>query len=276
MKKTLSLVLSIVFIISSFSVFAYADSTVDRIDITVYSDIGQLNYKDAQYIYTIDTEGFKTLERSSLKVYYDDRPYYESFYEGETYLLGFTIYCEGKMDIGEDFDVYVNGEKLTALEDYIIVYNPESNRTLIQIAYSITVTGFVLREVLKCEITVPDSTTIGWKNKASICASVKDFPSLGLFEIAWYEGDKMISANKVKSTGNGLLTEPFVTEPLTSEHTYTAKIVYYNDYTGQYQIMSRQNQEKAITITVKTGFFDKIIYFFQHLFGKDTVELKAI
>lgn len=103
-------------------------------------------------------------------------------------------------------------------------------------------------------IKVPSGKTIGWKYKAKMTATA-DLPEG--YHIVWYEGS-------TEKSNNATLT----TENLTSSHTYTAKIADKNG-----KIVSLADQEKSVTVNVKTGFFDKLVSFFQRLFGSDVTTL---
>lgn len=285
MKKVLSIALSMVIVFSCFFVCGYAVDIINRIDLTVYSEIGNLQYSDFGYIYTIDTEGFNPLNNGPLLVYYNNQPYYDGLIVGKTYTLVVNIYRDGQMKIGEDFNIFINNESLDSLDDYMIVYNPESDRTLIKIIYDVTVTAVAYKNYLGLTINMPEGKTIGWKNKAEISAPISGY--MGPFQelldtmfIGWYEGDNLLSVTKADAlanvlASNGSRVHYFSTERLKTSHTYTARIVVYDG--SEYTVVSRFNQEKSITINVKTGFVDKITYFFQRLFGQDTVvEIKYI
>lgn len=283
MKKVLSIALSMVIVFSCFSIYVHAVEKVDRIDLTVYSDIGNLKYSAYDLIYTVDTEGFNRLEYNynPLLTYYNNEPYYNDLNVGKTYTLVMNFYCDGQMEIGENFNIYVNGEALNPVDDYIMVYNPESNRTLIKVIYEVTVTAVAYLNCLRLTINMPEGKTIGWKNKAHIFAPLSGYIGpygelLDTISIGWYEGDKLISVTKPDALSSyDRYRYYFDTERLKESHTYTAKIVVDNG--SEYIVASRYNQEKSITINVKAGLFDKITYFFQRLFGQDpVVEIKYI
>lgn len=103
-------------------------------------------------------------------------------------------------------------------------------------------------------ITVPNSNKIGWKYRAKMTASA-NLPEG--YHLVWYEGNTPVSDEAT-----------FTTNQLTSDHTYTAKIA---DASGK--IVSSVSQEKSVTVSVKTGFFDKLISFFSRLFGNDITTL---
>ncbi len=281
MKRLISFVLSAILAVLCCTVFAYAEKKTERIDLTVWSDIGGISTSNSNYIYRIDTEGFYKAS-SPLKAYYlNNRE--SSFIEGLKYQLELKIYCEGELNTAENFGVYVNSEKLNQ-EDYLIEYDSVYNQTFLTVKYDVTVDyRIIYKDPLYYEIIVPDNQTVGWKNKAKISAAVKSLSSELNCYLAWYENDKMVGVSKLKYDYNvgGVtytevhVSEPFITEPLTSSHTYTAKFVIYDSDLDEYQIVSQHRQEKSFTIDVKSGFFDKILYFFQLIFGKDTVDVKV-
>jgi len=279
MKKTISVIMSIVVILSCFAVCCYAADKVDRIDLTVYSDIGNLNYNDPQYICTVDNAP-DTLQSGVLLTYYNNQPYYANLKTGETYTLVLGFYFAGQLEISENFNIYVNNKALTPGDDYMMVYNPESNQTLLKVTYDVTVTAVAYKDVLNLTINLAGSTTIGWKNKAYISAPLSGFKdgtnpyneTLNMIKVGWYEGDELIAVTEPEMLyyyKSNSRTKCFCTERLTSAHTYTVKIVMLRKSENQYVAVSRPSQEKSITISVKTGFFDKITYFFQRLFGQD-------
>lgn len=281
MKRIISLVLSVILAVSYCTVFGYAEKKTDRIDLTVWSDIGGISTSNADYIYRIDTEGFYKAS-TPLQAYFENH-LENSFIEGVKYQLELNIYCEGEMKTADNFGIYVNREKLNR-DDYSIEYNSVYNQTFLTVKYDVTVDyRIVYKDPLNYEIIVPDNQTVGWKNKAKISAAVKSLSSELNCYLAWYENDKMVGVSKLKYDYNvgGVtytkvyVSEPFITEPLTSSHTYTAKFVIYDSDLDEYHIVSQHRQEKTITIDVKSGFFDKILYFFQLIFGKDTVDVKV-
>ncbi len=106
-------------------------------------------------------------------------------------------------------------------------------------------------DISKVTINAPSGNhTINWKYRAQLTASA-DLPDG--YKIIWYENGKPVSDSN-----------DFITGALTDAHTYTAKIV---DSTGK--TVSTQEQEKTVTIEVKSDFFTKIISFFMRLFGSD-------
>lgn len=121
--------------------------------------------------------------------------------------------------------------------------------------FTLKVTYYFVDMYRTSETTVSSSNKIGWKYRAKISAYAANLP-LG-YHLVWYEGDTQVSNEATFTTG-----------ALTSNHTYTAKIA---DETGK--IVSAAEQEKSVTVSVKTGFFDKLISFFSRLFGNDITTL---
>lgn len=111
-------------------------------------------------------------------------------------------------------------------------------------------------DLSKVRITAPSGKKqINWKYKAQLVASAVDLPSD--LHLAWYEGDKIVCDNA-----------EFITDNLTSNHTYTIKIIDKNK-----KVVSDASQEKTVEVDVKDDFFTKIISFFSRLFGGDIIKL---
>lgn len=112
-------------------------------------------------------------------------------------------------------------------------------------------------DVSKAVITAPSGTkTVNWKYKAHLFASASNLPDG--YKVVWYEGKAKVSDGSDYTSAN-----------LTSNHTYTAKIV-----DGSGKIVSTSAQEKTVTITVKTDFISKLISFFSRLFVGDVTDIK--
>ena len=112
-------------------------------------------------------------------------------------------------------------------------------------------------------LSVPSSATVSYRSKVTITVTADKVPS-GFF-VALYEGETQIAKgdNNAVSHNAGQMK---------TGKTYTARIV---DANGSVQSNTEGKLEKTFTITVKTGFFDKVKAFFQSLFGLlPKVELK--
>ncbi|MBR4766930.1 MAG: leucine-rich repeat domain-containing protein [Clostridia bacterium] len=111
-------------------------------------------------------------------------------------------------------------------------------------------------DVSTATVSAPTGTkSLNWRYRAHLVASAENLPER--CHIAWYEGNTKVSDNADFTTGS-----------LTSNHTYTAKIV---DASGT--VVSNSAQEKTVKVEVKTDFFSKIISFFSRLFGSDVVDI---
>lgn len=110
-----------------------------------------------------------------------------------------------------------------------------------------------LEKVQSVTITVPDSNFVNWKYRAILTTSSDALPEG--YHVAWFEGETLVEDGDVLTT-----------DPLTSGHKYTAKIV---DSDGI--VVSKESQNKSVVVLVKDGFFDKIISFLTRLFGNDII-----
>ena len=110
-------------------------------------------------------------------------------------------------------------------------------------------------DISKVSITAPSGNkTINWKYRAQLTATAT-LPAG--YKVLWFENGKAVSDSGEFTTG-----------ALTEAHTYTAKIV---DSTNK--PISKESQEKKVTIEVKSDFFTKIISFFSRLFGSDITKI---
>ena len=114
-----------------------------------------------------------------------------------------------------------------------------------------------INDISKVTISAPTGTkSVNWRYRAHLVASAANLPAG--YHVAWYEGNTKVSDNADYTTGS-----------LTSDHTYTAKIVDANG-----NVVSNSSQEKTVKVEVKSDFFSKIISFFSRLFGSDLVDIK--
>ena len=113
------------------------------------------------------------------------------------------------------------------------------------------------------KLNVPQSTEVGYKSTVTVTATAEDVPE-GYF-VALYDGDIQLAKGDNK-------TVSYTMTKMKAGKTLTAKII---DSNGNVQSTADGKMEKDITITVKTGFFDKVKAFFLGLFGLlPKVELK--
>ena len=113
------------------------------------------------------------------------------------------------------------------------------------------------------KLNVPQPATVGYKSTVTVTATAEDVPE-GYF-VALYDGDIQLAKGDNK-------TVSYTMTKMKAGKTLTAKII---DSNGNVQSNADGKLEKQITITVKTGFFDKVKAFFQSLFGLlPKVELK--
>lgn len=110
-------------------------------------------------------------------------------------------------------------------------------------------------DISKVTISAPSGKkTINWKYRAQLTATAS-LPSG--YRVLWFENGKKVSDSGEFTTGN-----------LTETHTYTARIVDSSN-----KVVSKESQEKTVTIEVKSDFFTKIISFFSRLFGSDITKI---
>jgi uncharacterized repeat protein (TIGR02543 family) len=113
------------------------------------------------------------------------------------------------------------------------------------------------------KLNMPQSAEVGYKSTVTVTATAEGVPE-GYF-VALYDGDTQIAKGDNKTVSCTM-------KKMTGSKTLTAKIV--NDH-DEVQSNADGELKKDITITVKTGFFDKLIAFFKGLFGLlPKVELK--
>ena len=140
-RRLLAVFLSAVFILSA-AVIADAEYLIDRIDFRVNSNIAGLTYVKYDRIFSVENEGFYYLYSpvygSALTAYKDGRSFSGRFEDGEEYLLNMNVFYPGEMPVSEDLKIYANGQQLSyEKSEYRIVYNPDTDRTLIGISFSI-------------------------------------------------------------------------------------------------------------------------------------------
>ncbi len=113
------------------------------------------------------------------------------------------------------------------------------------------------------KLNVPQPATVEYKSTVTVTATAESVPD-GYF-VALYDGDTQLAKGDNKTVSCTI-------KKMTGGKTLTAKIV--NDH-DEVQSNADGKLEKQITITVKTGFFDKVKAFFLGLFGLlPKVELK--
>ncbi len=104
-------------------------------------------------------------------------------------------------------------------------------------------------------LNVPQSAEVGYKPTVTVTATAEDVPE-GYF-VALYEGDTQLAK------GDNI-TVSYTMTKMKAGKTLTAKVI---DSNGNVQSNADGILKKDITITVKTGFFDKVKAFFLGLFG---------
>ena len=138
-------------------------------------------------------------------------------------------------------------------------------------SYSFTVTEKVtltakfekVNPTQNAKLNVPQSTEVGYKSTVTVTATAEDVPE-GYF-VALYEGDTQLAKGDNKTVSCTM-------KKMTEGKTLTAKVI---DLNGNVQSNADGKLEKEITVSVKTGFFDKVKAFFLGLFGLlPKVELK--
>ena len=104
-------------------------------------------------------------------------------------------------------------------------------------------------------VNVPEDVTVDYKSNVTVTATASGLPAGYL--VALYDGGKQLA----KSDSG---TVSYSMGKMKESKTLTAKII---DVQGNAQANTDGILEKDFTITVKTGFFAKLIAFFKGLFG---------
>ena len=127
-----------------------------------------------------------------------------------------------------------------------------STRYGVRPAITLDLTKYAL---LHAQLSVPENAAVGYKSTVTVTATAAGLPEG--FVVALYDGDTQLA--KGDNT-----TVTYKMDRMTASKTLTAKII---DLNGNVQSNADGKLEKQITITVKTGFFDKVKAFFLGLFG---------
>ena len=136
----------------------------------------------------------------------------------------------------------------------VIYHQGTTDRTFygVRPAVTLDLTKYAL---LNAQLNVPQSTTVDFKSTVTVTAKATDLPE-GYF-VALYDGDTQLAKGDNK-TVSCTMTK------MKDSKTLTAKAI---DANGSVQSNADGNLEKAVTVTVKAGFFAKVKAFFRGLFG---------
>ena len=122
---------------------------------------------------------------------------------------------------------------------------------------------FIPTDMRYARLDVPEDAAVGYKSTVTVTAATTGVPTG--FYVALYDDAEMLA--KGDNT-----TVTYKMDKMKASKTLTAKVIDLND---NVQSNADGKLEKEITITVKTGFFDKLKAFFLGLFGLlPKVELK--
>ena len=140
MKKFLSMMLSIVFVLSLFTVNAYADKAAYKININIDTDISGKTPSDYKDFITVEGEGIKLGDEGLSECLYNDKEFFlvwhkAEVFEAETAYYGdIYIYPQDGYFLPanfEDFDLTVNGEEHSPYNSsrWVVSFNTTTDNT---------------------------------------------------------------------------------------------------------------------------------------------------
>lgn len=147
-KKILSVILATLMMLSIFTIgftaSAEESKIIDRVDITLKTDIAGKTSADYEEIYTVNTkhvtyEGTNIdPDYSGLYTYFEDNDFYDKLVENNVYDLGFCLATTDGYTFAEDVAIYINGELATVTDKEF--YDVESYMALFFKLENVTVT----------------------------------------------------------------------------------------------------------------------------------------
>ena len=136
----------------------------------------------------------------------------------------------------------------------VIYHEGTTDRTFYGVRPAITL-DLTKYALLNAQLLVIESATVGYKATVTVMAAADNVP-VGCF-VALYDGETQVAKGDNKAV-------TYTMTKMKASKTLTAKVI---DLNGNVQSNADGKLEKQITITVKTGFFDKVKAFFLGLFG---------